>query len=159
MKVSISEQERQLIEQMCIQAHAYLLDLVVKGSSSRPFLEVVIDSVDGVTHEMCRSISRSIDDLSETTPFLSAIAGFDVTSPGVDRPLQFPWQYKKHIGRELSTALTAGGKIEGVLLATSDDGITIVKKSKRRKKEENDTVEIFIPFKDINHTIVQLRWK
>jgi len=160
MKVQIPEDTHTTINRICVEAGAHLIDLIVKGSKAKTFLEIVIDTEVGVTHDLCKTISRSLDGYIETDTFLHSLSGLEVSSPGVDRPLIAMWQYKKHTGRELKVFLNAGGTAEGILQSVDADGISLErKKPKSKKQAENFTPLVFIQFNDIKHSIVQLRWK
>jgi ribosome maturation factor RimP len=58
----------------------------------------------------------------------------EVSSPGVDRPLQFPFQYKKNIGRKLRVTSLEDEEKEGELLEANDESF-IVKLPGQKKKE------------------------
>lgn len=160
MKTQIPDNTHTTINRICTEAGAYLIDLLAKGSKAKTFLEIVIDTEEGVTHDLCKSISRTLDECIEKDVFLHSLAGLEVSSPGVDRPLTYTWQYTKHIGRDLKVFLTAGGTMEGILQSIDNEGITLErKKPKSKKQAENFTPQVFIQFDDIKHSIVQLRWK
>lgn len=160
MKILIPESVHTMIQEICTQQGAYVLELSTKGSKTRPVLEIVIDTEHGVMHEMCRNISKKLDEFIETNEFLSGLSGIEVSSPGIDRPLEFQWQYTKHIGRDLRIALKAGGHVEGTLMSLQPELLVLHKKhGKQSKRSEPEDLESVIQFADINHSIVQLRWK
>jgi ribosome maturation factor RimP len=52
----------------------------------------------------------------------------DVSSPGIDRPLRFPWQYRKHLGRSLRVVAASGAEqreLVGTLTGVGDEGIVL----------------------------------
>lgn len=160
MKIPIPDNVRTIIEEQCTQQGAYVLELSAKGSKTRPLLEIIIDTEQGVTHELCREISKKLDAHVETDEYLSGLTGIEVSSPGIDRPLEFVWQYHKHIGRDLRIALRAGGHTEGTLVSVGTDMIVVRRaQGKSTKKNDKEQIESEIAFTDINHSIVQIRWK
>lgn len=160
MKILIPESVHTMIQDICTQYGAYLLELSAKGSKTRPVLEIIIDTEHGVMHELCRDISKKLDEFIEKDDFLSGLNGIEVSSPGIDRPLEFQWQYTKHIGRDLRIALKAGGHVDGILISLQPESLVLHKKqNKQSKKKVQEEQESVIQFADINHSIVQLRWK
>ena len=95
-----------------------LVDVTFRGSNNNPVVEIYVDNEDGVTIELCSEISREINEIIETEELLAANFRLDVSSPGVDRPLKFLQQYKKHLNRNFEVAYIIGEekkKIKGKL--------------------------------------------
>ena len=75
----------------------------------------------------------------------------EVSSPGIDKPLQFPYEYRRNIGRNLLVILEQQGirkEIKGELAAYEEHGIKL--------KMDNDTV--IIPLQDIKRATIKLKW-
>ena len=105
-----------------------VVEIIVRGRQPRTMLEVFVDSEAGVTTELCADISRAIAAALRERPLMEPLLQLTVSSPGIDRPLRFPWQYRKHVGRTLAVRLTAGDateEITGRLTAVDDGGITL----------------------------------
>lgn len=85
-----------------------LVEVVFRGSQNSPVVEVYIDNEQGVTIELCSDISREINDIIESEELLAANFRLDVSSPGVDRPLKFLQQFKKHLNRNFEIAYLTG---------------------------------------------------
>jgi len=104
-----------------------LIDLVLRGDRRRPVVEVYVDAESGVTAGLCTKVSR---DIQEGMDAVDAQADYRlvVSSPGADRPLAHPWQYRKHVGRTLHVRVqTPGGarEVKGVLTAVDDTGFDL----------------------------------
>jgi ribosome maturation factor RimP len=115
-------------------------------------IQVFIDKDDGVGFETCRLISRYLEGHLDDDARIRDDYILEVSSPGVDRPLQHPRQYPRNIGRRLSFIDRTGKQIEGTLSAVDDEGIelTSVGKEKRTLKyrfEDMDNVKVIISFK------------
>jgi len=108
----------------------YLVDL---ETSSSGHITVYIDGDEGVSLDACTQISRVLESVLDQEPTLGGIYTLEVSSPGVSRPLKFPRQYLKHIGRTLRVELINGDKVEGELKTTSHDTITLEVASKEKK--------------------------
>lgn len=133
---------------ICQQHQAELLDYTVRGRVGSLILELFVDNRDGVTLELCQAISSDVEQLLESDPELSTISRLDVSSPGVERPLQFPWQYPKHIGRLLAVHTADGQHFTGYLRSTSDTAITL---------DCTDDI-VTLPYSSISRALVQLEW-
>ena len=92
-------------------------------------LTIVIDKEGGVTIDDCEKLHRAIDaPLDELDPIECSYT-LNVSSPGIDRPLTLPRDYKRNMGKEISVKLykPLDGKktYEGTLTAYDDDTFTI----------------------------------
>jgi ribosome maturation factor RimP len=138
----------------CVRKHdAHVIDVIVKGHQQRPVLEVYVDTEAGVTTELCSAISKEIHGALRVRPLLGPMAQLTVSSPGIDRPLRYLWQYRKHIGRDLTVQITAGGTDEectGHLAAV--DGETIVLEPGSPGEQRR------FPFETIVRAVVKTPW-
>ena len=126
----------------------YLVDLEVSPSNR---IVVYIDGDEGVSLDACTQISRILESVLDQEPALDGKYELEVSSPGVSRPLKFPRQYLKHIGRTLQIKLGDGTKTEGQLVNTGHETITLQVKS----KEQKGRVEMReIPFDTIREAFV-----
>lgn len=93
-------------------------------------LTVVIDKDGGVTIDDCEKLHRAIDQpLDELDPIECAYT-LNVSSPGIDRPLTLPRDFKRNIDKEISVKLykPLDGKktYEGTLVDFDDETFTVV---------------------------------
>lgn len=100
----------------------YLVDLEMSLAKK---IVVYVDGDEGVSLEACTQISRILESILDQEPSLGGVYELEVSSPGVSRPLKFPRQYLKHTGRTLMIELLDGSKIEGKLINTGHESITI----------------------------------
>jgi ribosome maturation factor RimP len=124
----VPEPLRQAINTCATQSAAHVIDVVIRGDQRRPVVEVYIDTPGAVTTDLCAEISRNISAIIDATEIISSGYRLEVSSPGIERPLGFSWQYPKHIGRELLLKLASTPGVparRGSLLAVDDEGITV----------------------------------
>lgn len=93
-------------------------------------LTVVIDKDGGVTIDDCEKLHRAIDQpLDELDPIECAYT-LNVSSPGIDRPLTLPRDFKRNIDKQISVKLykPLDGKktYEGTLVDFDDETFTVV---------------------------------
>jgi len=83
-----------------IEANNFLLiDFVIRGNEKNPVMEIYIDGDEPVTANDCSRLSRKITKLIEEENLIGGNYRLDVSSPGIDKPLKFLRQYRKHINR------------------------------------------------------------
>jgi ribosome maturation factor RimP len=115
----------------CCEMHgAHVIDILLRGRQGKPVIEIFIDAENGVTSEICSAVSREVAVQIDASQEVVVPQSYTliVSSPGIDRPLQHPWQYRKHLGRKVLVRFKSGTGIPdavGKLLAVTDEGITI----------------------------------
>ena len=130
----------------------YIVDITVTPANH---ISVFVDGDEGVSLDACTQISRILEAILDAEPALGGLYELEVSSPGVSRPLKFLRQYLKHTGRTLRIKMTNYTEIEGVLMATGNDTITIEIPAKD-KKSLPDFREI--PFGDIKEAYVTVQF-
>lgn len=140
-------------EQCAVQHGAHVVDLVLRGDPSKRVLEVYVDSEGGVTVDLCSQISRDLSAAVQLQGVLGGSYRLEVSSPGIDRPLLFPWQYRKHVGRRMRIRWDVAGALKeetGVLRGSDETGITF----------ETDTMheQFVLPFGEIRRATVVAPW-
>jgi len=93
------------------------------------YLRVFIDKEGGITIDDCQAVSEELSDkLDEIDPIDHGYI-FEVSSPGIDRPLKTERDYEKNMGKLLEVKFYKpyeGKKIiEGVLKDYSQENVTI----------------------------------
>jgi ribosome maturation factor RimP len=94
---------------------------------------VYLDADAGLSTGACAAISRELSEVLDKEALIPGAYHLVVSSPGIDRPLKFPRQYAKHVGRKLRvTYNSAGGQlsVEGTLSAVSEEAVTVGVKEK-----------------------------
>ncbi len=120
---------RALITPVVEKAGYDLEDLVVSRAGRRYLLRVVVDadggvSLDGVA-DLSRDIAAALDEHEEAGgSFTPGEYVLEVGSPGVDRPLTQPRQWRRNIGR-LVAVTAADHRLTGRVTAADDQGVTL----------------------------------
>jgi len=79
-----------------------IIDLKVMGSRGRVVFYLILDhryrpvGIDELT-----KVSRRFEDLLDMDEEIPREYALEVTSPGVDHPLKFEWEFAKNVGRKL----------------------------------------------------------
>jgi ribosome maturation factor RimP len=134
----------------------FVVDLNISSSKRNPTLTLLIDNDEGITIDECAKISRQLGNDIESgnvfeTPFV-----MEVSSPGVDFPLNNIRQYSKNIGRNLKFTLLDGEKKTGKLNAITDTGIEIFEEVLKGKLKSLKKETTFIDFDQIKIAQVQV---
>jgi ribosome maturation factor RimP len=151
------EEIRRLAESSLEDETQFIVD--VKLSARRgpsPRLLVVVDGDKGVSIEACAAISRKLSKAMDDAGMLNGAYVLDVSSPGVDQPLNGERQYRKNVGRRLRVT-TADRTEEGLLESVTPEGIRISGTTGKGKKAEAWSREI--PFSAIRKAIVLISFK
>ncbi|MEM9917690.1 MAG: ribosome assembly cofactor RimP [Bacteroidota bacterium] len=121
-------------------------------------LDVYIDSDDGINFDRCRQISRYLEKYIDEGGWLGEKYVLEVSSPGIGRPLKFPRQYHRNIGRKMEVAPHEGPKVSGILVAVNETDIVLENKVriKEGKKKRTEIQQIQISFEDIKKAIVKI---
>lgn len=140
-----------LVENFLQGTEKFLVDVLVKPGN-RVF--VFLDGDHGITIDDCVRVSRMLENSldRETEDF-----ELNVSSAGADQPLRMPRQYPKNIGRSLHIKLSDERVMKGKLMATNENGITVLTEGDRKKKI--GPAEIFIDYPDIVEAKVIISFK
>jgi ribosome maturation factor RimP len=136
--------------------HLFLVDVEQKQGSKK--IAVYIDGDTGVRIEDCRVLSKSLNAKLDEMEFETEPFYFEVSSPGVDKPLVIQRQYAKHVGRELMVKLKSNTELLGKLTQANSNSIVLMFKDKKKGYLPNATQKE-IALEDIAESIVQISFK
>jgi ribosome maturation factor RimP len=76
-----------------------VVDVELRGGGKARTLRITIDKPEGVTHEDCAMVSRDVSTILDVEDAVSGPSyTLEVSSPGLDRPLKRPEDYRRFIG-------------------------------------------------------------
>ena len=136
-----------------------LVDVVHKQFKSKHTFTVFIDSMNGLTVSDCQLLNRRINEAMETCEYFDDSYILEVSSPGIDRPIRFDWQFKKNIGRKLEIVFFdpsgAEQKLTARLTDFRDDQAIVIVDTKNRKAAKEPVI---IDLKNISSAKVLIDW-
>ena len=139
--MELKEKLMEIVKPICESEGFYLLDIKVSGSWRKPVYQVFADNETGITLDDCVSLSRKIEDELDFRDDFPKNYRLDVSSPGVDHPLKYDWEFKKNIGRTLVIKHLVEDKIRrdvGKLINFNDTVIVLeTKHGPKEIKREN----------------------
>lgn len=159
----IAEKTRDLLEQKYTEPdYQDCFTVEVNYNPASKKLQVFVDSDSGMNFQKCQRLSRYLESFIDEENWLGEKYTLEVSSPGVDRPLVLPRQFKKNIGRRLEVAVREEQKkYKGELVEASESGIVLAfeQTQKQGKKKIKTDVRLDIPYEQIEKAVVKISFK
>ena len=93
------------------------------------YLRVYIDKEGGITSDDCADVSREMNEILDREDYVEGSYTFEVSSPGLGRPLKKEKDYIRSMGKELEIrtyrAIDREKEFYGILKAYDADTVTI----------------------------------
>lgn len=147
----LQEQLEKIVRPACEELGLRLVELDVQGGKRNPVINVYADTDDGITLGQCTDLTRRIRDELDLDDILRENYRLNVSSPGLDRPLQEDWEFKKSINKELRVVYSEDEKsleVTGKLTAFDANKLVI----------ENKGTVTEIPRAQIVRAKIKLQW-
>lgn len=107
-----------------------LVDVEYVKEGGSWYLRAYIDKEGGITVNDCELVARRMNDLLDEKDFIEDSYIFEVSSPGLGRPLKKEKDYVRSMGKELEIrtyrAINRQKEFYGILTAYSESSVTIV---------------------------------
>ncbi|PLX23184.1 MAG: hypothetical protein C0600_15480 [Ignavibacteria bacterium] len=143
----MTERLKTEIEALVASAGAHLIELETRTQGRKLHLEVFVDTAKGISADELATLSRSLGNEIEERDLINGSYTLVVSSPGLERPLRFPWQYQRHTGRSIQLSYRDSEgivKLEGTVQEVTEEQI-VVKDGEGMRA---------IPFDDIEHAMI-----
>jgi ribosome maturation factor RimP len=128
------------------------VDAEYRKEGGRWFLRVFIDKPEGVGLEDCEALSELLGRVLDEKDLIPHAYTLEVSSPGVERPLKKPADFKRFAGREVRivTAAPLNGrrKFTGSITSAGEDAVFLLV----------DGVEVSIPYAAISRANLVFNW-
>ena len=137
---SYEAKTEQLIQPLIDANNFELVDVEFVKEGSDWYLRVYIDKDGGITVDDCELISRAFNEILDREDYISEQYIFEVSSPGLMRPLKKEKDYVRNMGKEIEIrtyrAIDRCKEFTGILKAYDDTSVTIA--------DENDKETTFL---------------
>lgn len=140
--VGLENNIRAFAEDFLKDSEYFVVDVVRGASNKKTKVSVFLDADSSVSIEKCAEVSRYITNKVEEDLNFEDAYIIEVSSAGLDRPLQLLRQYVKNIGRKVEVLLKDGKVLTGKLEAVDDDEIKIITSKTKKQPEEQILVNI-----------------
>jgi ribosome maturation factor RimP len=144
---------RTLVDEVVAGTDIFVVELEVRGSGGSRVVDIYVESDEDLSIEKLAEVNREVGFLLDVEDLIPGRYNLNVSSPGLDRPLRLPRQYRKNIGKPLRVHYNkpdgAGTtEIEGELVDVDDVAIEV--------KDGGDVRSI--PLQDIVWAKIRLPW-
>lgn len=106
-----------------------LIDVEYVKEGGIYYLRAYIDKEGGITVNDCEVVAREMNDLLDEEDFIPDSYTFEVSSPGLGRPLKKEKDYVRNMGKEVEIrtyrAINRNKEFYGILTAYDKDSVTI----------------------------------
>lgn len=100
----------ELLNRLLADGDRYLVEVEVKGTPAKPMIWIYVDSEKGgIGIDEYAKLSREVLFHAEQIQGMPESFTLNVSSPGLDRPLSDPRQFKANIGRQAQVKLRLEG--------------------------------------------------
>lgn len=151
-KESYEAKTEELIKPITDKYGFELFDVEYVKEGSDWYLRVYIDKEGGITVDDCQTVSREFNEILDREDYIQDQYIFEVSSPGLTRPLKKEKDYAKSIGKlldiKLFKAVDGGKEFTGVLKEYNDKTITLVIDEKEYEFQRVDLAMIRWAFCD-----------
>ena len=129
----------------------------IKISTSK--IAVYIDRPEGMTIDVCSSISRHIYKHYEESGLIDNY-DLEVSSPGMDQPMRVVQQYYKRVGTNIKVRTQGGAEKIGKLISADAKGIVLAEEIifKDKNKKLTHIEEQAIPYTEIGEAKVVFKF-
>jgi len=125
----------------------FLVDVQIDKANK---VVVFVDSDDQLTIDMCRKVSRHLENQIESNGWMPEKYTLDVSSPGIDNPLRLKRQYFKNIGRKATVHKSDGEQQTGRITEVTEDQLTLA---------VDKDLTVIIDFNQIEKTFILVSFK
>ena len=145
----MNDKLKNIVEPHLADGHI-LLDAVEDPRGS--YLRIIIDSENSITLDETTSLTKNLKGSAEFETMYPNGYRLEVSTPGLDNSLKFPFQYKKNINRRLKVAFIDNEmekEFVGSLLVANDEIVEIAsaKKSIKLTYEQITDAKVMVSFK------------
>ncbi|MGN0290629.1 MAG: ribosome maturation factor RimP [Lachnospiraceae bacterium] len=107
-----------------------LVDVEYVKEGSNWYLRAYIDKEGGITVDDCETVAREMNEILDREDYIEDSYIFEVSSPGLGRPLKKEKDYVRSMGKELEIrtyrSINGSKEFYGILTDYDDKNVTIV---------------------------------
>lgn len=123
------QKTEELLDPIVSELGFELVDVEYVKEAGTWYLRAYIDKPGGITVDDCEAVSRRFSDVLDEKDYISDSYVFEVSSPGLGRPLKKEKDFKRSIGEEVEIrtyrAIDRQKEFTGILKEFDEDTVTI----------------------------------
>ena len=141
------EQTTETLLKPIIDAHGFeLVDVEYVKEAGNWYLRAYIDKPGGITVDDCEVVSRAFSDILDEKDYIEDTYIFEVSSPGLGRPLKKEKDFARSIGEEVEIrtyrAIDRQKEFIGILVEYDKDTVTIEYEDETTQKFERNDIAL-----------------
>lgn len=148
--MSKREQYEQQTEELLlpiIESHGFeLVDVEYVKEAGTWYLRAYIDKPGGITVDDCEVVSRAFSDILDEKDYIEDTYIFEVSSPGLGRPLKKEKDFARSVGEEVEIrtyrAIDRQKEFIGILVEYDKDTVTIEYEDETTQKFERNDIAL-----------------
>jgi len=148
---NINEKIYELVRPLCEEDNVLLEEVSLHGGGNNRLIKVIVDTESGITLSQCQNLSKKISDIFFRKDIFQGQYRLEVSSPGTNKPLEKPFEFRRSIGKDLTVTYHRNGELQSVSGQLVDyDGKSI------NLKQKKDIISISLP--DVKEAKIKLKW-
>lgn len=142
----IEQRTEELLEPIVKEYQYELVDVEYLKEGNDWYLRAYIDKEGGITINDCEIVSRAFSEILDVDDYIGTAYIFEVSSPGLGRPLKKEKDYARSVGEEVEIrtyrAINNLKEFRGILIAYDKETVTI-EESLEKEQEQEPERQIF----------------
>ena len=144
------QQTETLLEPIVTELGFELVDVEYVKEGGTWYLRAYIDKEGGITVNDCEAVAREMNEILDREDFVEDSYVFEVSSPGLGRPLKKEKDYKRSMGKELEIrtyrAINREKEFYGILKSYDENSVTIENEDGEQTFQKSDIALIRLAF-------------
>ena len=140
----------ELITPILERMYFELVDVEYVKEGGTWYLRAYIDKEGGITVNDCEAVAREMNEILDREDFVEDSYVFEVSSPGLGRPLKKEKDYKRSMGKELEIrtyrAINREKEFYGILKSYDENSVTIENEDGEQTFQKSDIALIRLAF-------------
>lgn len=136
----------ELIQPILDRMNFELVDVEYVKEGSVWYLRAYIDKEGGITVNDCEAVAREMNEILDREDYVEGSYTFEVSSPGLGRPLKKEKDYKRSMGKEIEIrtyrAINREKEFYGILKAYDEATVTIGTEDGQEMKFEKSEIAL-----------------
>lgn len=136
----------ELITPILERMHFELVDVEYVKEGGTWYLRAYIDKEGGITVNDCEAVAREMNEILDCEDFVEDSYVFEVSSPGLGRPLKKEKDYVRSMGKEIEIrtyrAINREKEFYGILSAYDESTVTIEKENGEKMTFEKPDIAL-----------------
>ncbi len=128
-KETYEQRTEELISPVLERNQFELVDVEYVKEGSEWYLRAYIDKEGGITVNDCETVAREMNEILDREDYVEGSYIFEVSSPGLGRPLKKEKDYVRALGKNLEVrtyrAINGEKEFYGILKSYNEDAVTI----------------------------------